>query len=236
VAARQRLSLSGSLARTTRFATLRERFSDGLGFREPNPALGPEAGWSGTVEARWAPVERLELLLLGGHSAVDGLIAQVTLPNGLTQWQNVAQAQLSSGELKAGWTVHDWVRLELGVMALRAVQVIPGGQRPLEYRAPVQGVASVRFAPRPWLVAFLGVQASGERPFVNPLTRKDERLPGFADVSLRVEWTPLPALTLWARGTNLFDASVDSQYGFPRPGRQLFLGASMQVDQPPSTE
>lgn len=230
------LSLSTSVARTTRFAGLKERFSSGLGVREPNPALGPEAAWTATAEVRWSPLEQLELLILGSHSAVEGLIATVNLPSGLTQLQNVAHAQLSSVEGKVVLRPHRTLRLELGVQGLRAVQLTDGPPIPLDYRAPIQGVAEVRWTPLPQLLVWAGVKALGARPFLNPDTRKEDALPGFADVSLRLEGRPIPTVAAWLRATNLFDSPIDSQYGFPRPGRQLFVGLSVDIDQPTKGE
>jgi outer membrane receptor protein involved in Fe transport len=93
---RSGLVFTASGARTTRFPSLRERFSEGMGFREPNPSLGPESAWTATVEGRWTPSESLELLLFGSHSEVSGLINTVTLSTGLTQLQNLERAQLRS--------------------------------------------------------------------------------------------------------------------------------------------
>ncbi len=229
---RSGLSLAVSGARTSRFAGLKERFSSGLGVREPNPALGPEAAWAATAELRWSVVEPLELLLLGSHSAVDGLIAPVTLPSGLSQLQNLAHAQLSSLEGKVAFHPVRTLRLEVGVQGLRAVQLTDGAPIPLDYRAPLQAVVEVRWAPLPALLVWAGVKASGARPFFNPDTRREDALPGFADVSLRLEGRPIPTVAAWLRATNLFDSPIESQYGFPRPGRQLLLGASVELDQP----
>jgi iron complex outermembrane receptor protein len=226
------LSLSVSGARTTRFAGLKERFSSGLGVREPNPALGPEAAWTATAEVRWSTVEPLELMLLGSHSAVDGLITTVNLASGLTQLQNVAHAQLSSVEGKVAWRPHSSLRLEVGVQGLRAVQLTDAEPQPLDYRAPVQGVAQVSWTPLPQLRVWAGVKASGARAFLNPDTRKQDALPGFADLSLRLEGRPIPTVAAWLRATNLFDSAIDSQYGFPRPGRQLCVGLSVDIDSP----
>jgi outer membrane receptor protein involved in Fe transport len=127
-------------ARTTRFPSMRERFSEGMGFREPNPSLGPESAWTATAEGRWTPSAFLELLLFGSHSEVSGLINTVTLSTGLTQLQNLERAQLSSVEGKVSVKPHPTVRLEAGLQGLRAVQLTSTGPVSLEYRAPVQGV------------------------------------------------------------------------------------------------
>lgn len=123
------------------------------------------------------------------------------------------------------------LRLELGVQGLRAVQLTAGREAWLDSRAPVQGVAEVRWSPARQVLLWAGVRASGPRPFLNPDTRAADALPAFADVSLRLEGRPAPGVA-WVRATNLFDAAVDGQYGFPRPGRQLFLGLSVDVPQP----
>jgi iron complex outermembrane receptor protein len=226
------LSLSVSAARTTRFPGLKERFSQGQGFTVPNPTLGPESAWSGALEVRWAPRAELELLALLSHSEVQGLITQVSVAGGLTQLQNVARAQLSSVEGRAAFALERRWRLELGVQGLRVVQLTDSGPVPLDYRAPVQGTAQLRFRPVEALSFWAGVRASSTRPFLNPDTRKEDALPAFADVSLRAEARPVPTVGVWLRASNLLDTAVDSQYGFPRPGRQLFVGLSLDVAPP----
>lgn len=226
------LVLTVSGARTTRFPGLKERFSSAMGFREPNPALGPEAAWTATAEARWAAREGLELMLLASHSAVDGLITTVTLPGGLSQLQNVDHAQLSSVEGKVAWRPVPALRLELGALALRAVQLGAAGEVPLDYRAPVQGVAEVRWSVVAQLFVWAGLKASAPRPFLNPDTRRQDTLPAFADLSVRVEGRPAPGVAAWVRASNVLDAAVDGQYGFPRPGRQVFFGLSLDVASP----
>lgn len=229
---RSGLVFTASGARTTRFPSLRERFSEGMGFREPNPLLGPESAWTTTAEARWSPNDSLEVLLFGSHSEVQGLINTVTLSTGLTQLQNIDRAQLSSVEGKVSVKPHATLRLEAGVQGLRAVQLASTGPVPLEYRDSVQAVGEVRWAPATWLLVWAGVKATGARPFVNPDTRKADVLPAFAEVSARVEVRPVSGISFWLRATNLTDTLVDGQYGFPRPGRQLFAGLSLDVPTP----
>lgn len=229
------LVFTASGARTTRFPSLRERFSEGLGFREPNPLLGPEAAWTATAEARWAPNESLELLLFASHSEVQGLINTVTLPTGLTQLQNLDHAQLTSVEGKVSARPHHALRLEAGVQGLRAVQLTGSGPVPLEYRAPVQAVGELRWTPATWLLLWAGVKATSARPFFNPDTRTTDALPAFAELSARVELRPSRVVSVWFRGTNLTDSLVDGQYGFPRPGRQLFAGLSLEASPPGDT-
>lgn len=226
------LSLGVTGARTSRFPTLRERFSAAMGFREPNPALGPESAWSLSGECRWSPFEGLQLLAFGSHSAVQGLIAEVRIPGGLTQLQNVAHAQLSSGEVTLGLEPLRGLRLEVGAQVLRAVQWTDAGAIPLDYRATWAGRAELRLQPVRQLFVWAGVRASSARPFLNPDTRKQDTLPGFADVSLRTEYRPTPGVAAWARVTNLLNAAADSQFGFPRQGRQLFVGLSLEIDRP----
>lgn len=221
------VTVTFTAARRTRFPTLRERFSEAMGFSLPNPALRPEAAWHFGVAASWRPVEPLQLEASLWDAEVEGLIEAVRVEGGLTQLQNISQARMAGGELSAGW------RSALG--RLRAGYVLQSTQRlsapagVLEYRPMHQAVVDGAVTPWPWLEVWAGVRVMSERAFTHPDTRVSSTLPAAAVLDARVELGPA-SIRGWVRVTNLLDADYSTEYGFPMPGRQVMAGLTIQPD------
>ncbi len=214
------LSFSLTVARRTRFPTLRERFSEAMGFRLPNAALRPEAAWHFGATAKWRPVTSLQLELSGWNAEVTDLIAAVRVEGGLEQLRNVSQARLAGGELAMGWR-STYGRVRAGYV-LQSVGA-------LEYRPTHQAVVDAAATPWPWLELWAGVRVMSERTFTHPDTRVLSTLPPAAVLDARLELGPANVRG-WFRVTNVFDADYSTEYGFPMPGRQFFAGVSIQPD------
>lgn len=218
------LSVTATIARRTRFPTLRERFSEQMGFALANPDLRPEAAWHFGVSSSWQPIEPLKFELSFWDAEVEGLIESVRVEGGLTQLQNISQARLAGGELAAGW------KSKLG--RVRAGYVLQSTRRAsgvLEYRPAHQAVVDGAVTPWPWLELWAGVRVMSERTFTNPDNRMLQTLPPAAVVDARLEVGPANVRG-WVRVSNLLDANYSTEYGFPMPGRQVLVGLTIQPD------
>lgn len=216
-------------ARRTRFPTLKERFSEALGFRITNPSLRPESAWHVGLTGSWKPVEGLQIDASGWNAEVNDLITEVRVAGGLAQLQNIASARLAGGELAISWRFRGLLRTRAGYVGQSTWRLsAPVGL--LEYRPQHQGVLDVAVTPFPWLELWAGVRVMSERVFTNPDdARQLLTLPGNAVVDARIEGGPAFA-RVWVRATNLFDTLTTTEVGFPMPGRQILVGVSLQVD------
>ncbi len=220
----QTLTVTVTAARRTRFPTLRERFSEAMGFRLPNAALRPESAWHFGVNGAWRPVEGLQLELSGWDAEVVDLIEAVRVEGGLDQLQNVSQARMLGGELAAGWKAR-YGRARLGYV-LQSTRRLSEPAGWLEYRPMHQAVVDAAVTPWPWLELWAGLRVMSERHFTHPYTRVLTTLPAAAVFDARLEGGTAQVRG-WVRVTNLFDADYSTEYGFPMPGRQVLVGLTV---------
>jgi len=222
----QALRIRATGARRTRFPTLKERFSDALGYRLPNPSLQPESAWHvgldlSTRAARW-----LDLTVAAWDAEVSGLIERVALGGGIDQLQNLGRGRLLG--VDASMDVHPWRFLEarIGYSFLHARRLDPSAPHAaLPYRPTHQGIVAVASSPLSWLEVSTQVRVVGPRDYQDPETRAWDHLPASVTWDARLELRPARWLDLWVQARNLLDADIQSEYGFPEPGRQVFLGA-----------
>ncbi|MFT3711611.1 MAG: TonB-dependent receptor plug domain-containing protein [Archangium sp.] len=215
------LSFTLTGARRTRFPTLRERFSEAMGFRVANPSLRPEAAWHLGLSGTWRPTDWFQFDASGWDAEVTDLIETVRVEGGLEQLQNKSQARLAGVELTAAFKFNSLVRARAGWVG----QYVGA----LEYRPAHQAVVDVAFTPTSWLEFWAGVRVMSERRYTNPDNRKLEALPTAVVLDARIEAGPR-LVRGWLRATNLLDANYSTEYGFPMPGRQVLLGVSVSVD------
>jgi iron complex outermembrane receptor protein len=95
------LSLRATLARRTRFPTLKDRFSTGQGARLPNPDLGPESAWHVGLEVSWQARRWLLIEVTAFDAEVADLINTVSVPGG-EQLQNIPGARLLGAGQQSG--------------------------------------------------------------------------------------------------------------------------------------
>lgn len=221
------VSVTLTTARRTRFPTLKERFSESLGFALANPSLRPESAWHFGVSGFWQPMDPLKLELSVWDAEVEELIESVRVEGGLTQLQNISRARMVGGELAAGWR-SKFGRVRAGYV-LQSTQRLSAPVGVLEYRPMHQAVIDGAVTPFPWLELWAGVRVMSERTFINPDNRMLQTLPTAAVLDARLEAGPANVRG-WVRVSNLLDADYSTEYGFPMPGRQFFAGITIQPD------
>lgn len=213
-------------ARRTRFPSLKERFSDARGYRLPNPTLGPESAWHVGLDVSARPARWVNVSVAAWDAEVDDLIDRVALGGGIDQLQNLGRGRLLGVE--AAVELHPWRYLDarLGYAFLDARRLDASATHAtLPYRPAHQAVMAIASAPLSWLEVSTQVRVVGPRDYQDPETRQWDRLPTSVTWDARLEVRPARWLDLWVQARNLLDADIQSEYGFPEPGRQVFLGA-----------
>jgi iron complex outermembrane receptor protein len=228
---RDDLSIELVAARRSRFPTLKERFSYALGQRDPNPTLGPEAAWHFGAEIAWSPLSWLEVRVAGYDAEVAGLIASVHISSMVDQLQNIDSARLAGAELQVSVAPLDELRIEASYRYLFARQLDVAPPRDvLPYRPEHTASLGVVAEPWPWLGLSTSVRLTGPQQFENPETLAWATLGTFVEWDARVDFRPFAWLDVYARAANLLDANFQTEYGFPEPGWQLWLGLRVTCD------
>jgi iron complex outermembrane receptor protein len=224
------VSLRATVARRTRFPTLKERFSSGLGARLPNPDLGPESAWHFGLEASWQARRWLLVQASVYDAEVADLVEAVTV-GGQEQLQNVPGARLLGAELSCEVTPWRWLGLRVGYNYLRARRTEElGGSDALEYRPDHK--ASIELIARPLATVELStsLRVIGARDYRHPASELWQSLDPYAAWDAQLTVRPTRWSTVWLRARNLLDASFESQYGFPEPGQEVWVGLRVTYD------
>lgn len=217
-------------ARRTRSPTLKERFSQALGYRRPNPGLGPESAWHVGFDAAWRPWRWVTVSASVYDAEVADLIDRVHLGGGIDQLQNVGRARFLGTEAALEVRPARGLEIRLGYAFLHARRTEPGVAHPgLAYRPAHKATAEVAYAPLPWLEASTLLSVVGPREYQDPETRRWGRLGTSVAWDARIDLYPAPWLGLWVRASNLLDRNDASEYGYPEPGREVWLGARFSV-------
>ncbi len=217
-------------ARRTRFPTLKERFSQALGYRKPNPTLGPEAAWHVGLDIAWRPTRWVTVSASAYDAEVSGLIERVSLGGGMDQLQNVGHARFLGIEaaVELG-PVKGW-ETRLGYAFLHARRTDEDVAHPgLAYRPAHKATAEVAYAPLRWLEVATMLRVVGPRDYEDPETRQWGRLGTSASWDARIALRPTAWMDLWVRATNLLDSNHQSEYGFPDPGREVWFGVRLRM-------
>ncbi len=224
------LAVKVTAARRTRFASLKERFSEAQSFRKPNPALSPESAWHVGLDVSARPWRWLTLTAGGYDAEVADLIDRVALGQGIDQLQNVGHARMAGCEAGVELRPWRWLEARAAYSFLHARRTDSGVQHAtLPYRPAHKATAQIAWIPAAWLELSSQVRVVGPRDYQDPETRAWSRLPTAATWDARLDLRPAAWLELWARVTNLLDSDVQSEYGFPDPGRQVWLGARFRI-------
>jgi iron complex outermembrane receptor protein len=228
------LAVSATIGRRHRFPSLKERFSRALGTRLPNPGLAPESAWHFGLEASWRATRWLSLDASVFDAEVTDLIDRVYLGGGIDQLQNVTRVRLAGGELGARVKLKRWLHVELGYafLSARRLNQIPDV---LSYRPAHKGGLGVVVSPWSWLDVSSFARVIGPQSFLNPTTLDWGTLGGYAVWDAQLEARPWKAVALYARATNLLDASYQTEYGFPEAGRSVWVGVRVGLEQPSDT-
>jgi len=215
--------LRASLARKSRFPTIKDRYSYRLGTALPNAGLKPEranhAEFAATVTP-WAGL-RLEAALF--HSDIDDLIQSVAIAtqcgnSACLQAQNIGRARAQGAELGWDWKAGAW-RLDGHYQYLDRDNLSAPAVR-LTDTPRHQALAHVAWQALPALSLHASAKAASMR-----WSSSDglQRAAGFGTVDLKAQWQIDPMLSLEAGAHNVGDRTYAYAEGFPEPGRQWFV-------------
>ena len=220
----ERMALQVTVARRTRFPTLRERFSGALGVRIPDPGLHPEHAWHFGLDYSWRPLRMLNLQVSAFDAEVGDLIEDVPLGNGKDQLQNIGKARMLGVSTYFEIRPWHWLYFNAGYTFLLARRTDRMQNARLQYRPAHKAVFNLVARPGTWISASTCLVIVGPRPYQDPETLKWGRLGTYYVWNARVEFRPVSTVSLWIAAQNMLDMNYQTQYGFPASGWQVWVG------------
>lgn len=218
------------------------------GFSVGNPDLDPERSLSWEVGLEHALVEGVTVQATFFDQRLRDMIQYVfPAPNvGESNFHNVAEATSRGVEVAADATLgaldagasYSWLDTEVaeagfdtgsGAYFVEGETLLRRPTHSFAVRAARTVAGRARLHTRVWFVGSRADRSFDPSTFV-PVR---EELPSYVLWTLGAEWSLLdasarrPSVTLSVRGENLLDERYQEVWGFPAPGRQIYVGVSM---------
>jgi iron complex outermembrane receptor protein len=222
-----------SVARRTRFPTIKDRYSYRMGTALPNPGLKPEnavnmeVGVDGTFALSGG--DKLQLSAALFQSRIKDTIESISIaPNLCTsapcsQLQNVGRQNNQGVELAATYNLTDQWEFHANYTYLDRDNKTHPEVRPLD--TPRNKVfAYMQYTPIQQVALVMSGQHESGRFSATNGTRQTN---SFNTVDFKAVWQALPKLKLEAGGRNLNDTLYAYEEGFPEPGRTWFLAFTL---------
>lgn len=228
-------TLRGSVARRTRFATMKDRYSYKAGSAIPNPGLDPEAALHGEIAWSGAPLAGLEARVAAFTSRISDLIESVdavafTVDGGDTTWlsqtRNIGDAR--NAGVEAALEARPWRALAVGAAYTYVDHRNLDHPEVKSTGLPRSIVtAHVDVSPRPGL----DLQATATGYAERYATSYGLTLAPFVTCELRGTAEVAPGVAVEGGVTNLLDLRYELEEGFPEPGRTWFAGVRFALSQ-----
>jgi len=223
------LQLHASLARKTRFPTIKDRFSYRLGTALPNPALQPEDALNYELGLDGKALGWLDY---GGNlffSQIDNTIESVTLPNDscshppCSQLQNIGQQENLGVELFATAQINDQWRAHANYTWLDRNNISNPGIYPTD--TPRHKIFTyLEYQPMQYLRLLASAEYNGKRYSNTTGTRIAE---DFVVGNLKATFIATEQLSAEFGVNNVADQNYAYEEGFPEPGRNYFANLNL---------
>jgi len=218
------------VGRRSRFASLRERFSQAFGQITANPDLKPESAWMMQAGGRVALFGWL--ILSGGlyGAIVEDLIELRPVGDGTTEQENVGRMAMTGAQFGVSVLFAHWLSVSTGYQFLygRFLKDDPTGQRPSGL-PPHR--ATLDFTVRPWskveLRTWLVVQS--QTPALDQDLGAMRTIGAYVVWNIRLAVRPLAWLEVYGTVLNVTDGMYESSPGYPSAGLSIWAGLKLTV-------
>ncbi|TCD47209.1 TonB-dependent receptor [Chlorobium sp. N1] len=221
----ERQKLTAYVSRSTRFPTLKDRYSYKLGTAEPNPDLDPEQSWNYGLDYVLTPSVGLQLSASIYQSRLSDVIQQVNITSDVSQYQNTGKATFTGFECAADWQAADWLKAYTGYSYIdRQNDSNPDLYFTDVPRHKLNGYLRFTVARDAWAMV------EGEYN-----TKRYSTSDGLYTASpygllnLRVHAPLVSSLSMQASVENLFDRMYEVSEGYPEPGRTFVMSLSYSL-------
>ena len=215
----QQGEISAIFGSTTRFPTMKERYSYRLGRSLPNPDLRPEKQNSVLLTGNG----RISNLSVSGYifySRLTDLIESIYVEENILQNQNINKA-LIEGFYFDGETSFNSLEIKVAIQGLWAKNLT--SDSPLPYRPRWKINALGKYSMGKFMLG-MGLNAQYLTFYQDSHTNQLEKLPGWYTLMAFIEYRPVEKIVVYLRGTNLLDRNYETEKNFPAPGREIFAG------------
>ncbi|MFB0565219.1 MAG: TonB-dependent receptor plug domain-containing protein [Candidatus Aminicenantaceae bacterium] len=213
-----------SIARKSRFPTLKEFYSEFLGRNIPNPELKEERALNYEFGFRTFLSPRSTFELSFFYSDLKDLIVRKRTGT-LFQMQNVDRARYQGAEFSLNYQIQEGYNVNVNYSYLQAINTSPGRKSSkLEYKPPHKFSLFFEYKLPFSLKGMLKVLYIDKRYFEEP-EGEFKHLSSYALLDLRIAKT-LGKFEVYLLLKNLFDENYEFEAGFPAPGREYIMGIS----------
>ena len=218
------------IAKTTRFPTLKDRYSYKLGNALPNPELKPEHSCNYGLDYSIKPYEQLKIQASVYQSKLVDVIQQVNniaYVNNIWvyQEQNTGKATFTGFECSADWKPASWLKAFAGYSYIDR----KNDSDPTLYftdvpKNKISGYLQFVLNKSTW--AMLETEYNSKR-----YSTSDGKYTagGYGLLNLRASTTLISSLSLQASVENIFDRNYAVLEGYPEPGRQYVLSIAYSL-------
>lgn len=215
----ERQRLHATVARKSRFPTIKDRYSYRLGQAIPNPDLEPERALHLEVGYEGTPAEHLTLRANLFAAEIDDTIQRVdNVQPGRFQLQNVGRSRHLGTELGFDWKPSESFQFTTNYAYLDRKNESQPSVRLIDTpRHSLLSYADIR--PVKWLSIIPSVEYNGSRYS----TTYGVEAGAWAVTSLKLSFRLPRDVTLSAGVNNLFDRNYQLAEGFPEAGRSFFV-------------
>ena len=218
--------VTGYIARTTRFPTLKDRYSYRFGSALPNPALAPEKSWNYGLDYSIKPSDNLKFMASLYQSKLSNVIQQVdNVAPGVYQFRNTGEATYSGFECSADWKPASWFKAFGGYSYIdRKNDSNPSLRFTDVPHNKISGYLQFLLGKNTW--ALVETEYNSRR-----YSTSDGKYTAgsYGLLNLGANTTLHNSLSIQAAVENLFDRNYAVSEGYPEPGRQFMLSVGYSL-------
>lgn len=229
----KRLTLFASVARKSRFPTMRELYAERLATKRgwesrSNPGLKPEFAYNNEIGVRFNNrYGYLNVVLF--YNVMQDLIIYRQLQANIQQMQNIGSALLRGAELDLKVT---WKNIDVMFNYAYLEALDRSDDRDFDY-LPYRPRHLLNFIGQWQFVSDMQVVVetsySARQYYRNPDNSNWEELNHIALVNLKYAWQAFDFLNWYIRVNNITDSNFFSDYGVPMPGREIVSGCRLSL-------
>lgn len=218
------LNLYANASRKSRFPTLKEFYSELLGSYQANPDLSAEQSYNYELGAV-TDLQGVNISAAIFYSDVKDLIQIVNLEDNIRQYQNVNKAELMGFEFDLRYSF-PFINTAMNYTFLSAKNAIDDTDLPNRPAHVLNLLLNKSYD--------FGFEWNTEASFISKLYSYDsdtgeiKRLADYLLLNARIGYRLFANYSVYFRVNNITDKLYETEYGFPQPGREFFVGITAQ--------
>ncbi|MCX6169424.1 MAG: TonB-dependent receptor [Ignavibacteriales bacterium] len=222
------ISVHANLASKSRFPNLKEFYSETIGRYVSNLYLKPEQSLNAEIGISCIYSKQNNIGLTVFYSDIKNLIQEVSVNDGLKQFQNIGKAVLSGFEFTADYQIENFI-INFSYTFLSAKdRSDKAASDILEYR-PEQLISLIpSYSFKSGLNLVSEISYTGKEYGVNLDTGAFVPMPDYLLISFKAAQKIFENYTLYLRINNVLDKYYEADYGYPQAGREFLFGINIK--------